>query len=377
MRAYDDREHFETVIVGAGQAGLATGYHLAAQGLDFVIVDARRVGDAWRQRWDSLRLFTPAALDGLPGMRFPAPPDAYPAKDEMADYLEAYAMRFGLPLRLGTSVHRVSRNGDGYALGMDAGMITADNVVVATGAFQRPRVPAFASALDPRIVQLHSAQYRRPEQLRDGPVLVVGAGNSGAEIAMDVAARHETWLSGRDTGQIPRVFTRPGLPARLFQWVATSVLTIDRSIGRAYRRRALSRGTPLIRPRRQDLEAAGIRRVPRTAGVRDGRPVLEDGRVLDVANVVWCTGFRPDFGWIDVPVFGTDGYPVHYRGVVDAAPGLYFMGLPFLSSLASSSVGGVGRDAEYIVRHVAARRRPQRARASGSAPEPALTGERG
>ncbi|HXH84479.1 MAG TPA: NAD(P)-binding domain-containing protein [Candidatus Tectomicrobia bacterium] len=377
MRAYDDREHFETVIVGAGQAGLATGYHLAAQGLDFVIVDVRRVGDAWRQRWDSLRLFTPAALDGLPGMRFPAPPDAYPAKDEMADYLEAYAMRFGLPLRLGTSVHRVSRNGDGYALGMDAGMITADNVVVATGAFQRPRVPAFASALDPRIVQLHSAQYRRPEQLRDGPVLVVGAGNSGAEIAMDVAARHETWLSGRDTGQIPRVFTRPGLPARLFQWVATSVLTIDRSIGRAYRRRALSRGTPLIRPRRQDLEAAGIRRVPRTAGVRDGRPVLEDGRVLDVANVVWCTGFRPDFGWIDVPVFGTDGYPVHYRGVVDAAPGLYFMGLPFLSSLASSSVGGVGRDAEYIVRHVAARRRPQRARASGSAPEPALTGERG
>jgi putative flavoprotein involved in K+ transport len=368
-----DAERVDTVIVGAGQAGLATGYCLAAQGRDFVIVDGHeRVGEAWRRRWDTLRLFTPAAYDGLPRMPFPALPDAYPTKDQMAEYLETYAMRFVLPLRLGAVVDRLSRQSDRYVLSLDGRRLTADRVVVATGAFHRPRVPAFASALDPRIVQLHSVRYRHPGQLHDGPVLVVGAGNSGAEIAMDLAGRHATWLSGRDTGRLPRALQGGRVRRRLFWWLATQVFTVDGRLGRALKRRELGHGAPLIRLRHEDLKAAGVRRVPRTVGVRDGRPVLEDGRVAEVANVVWCTGFRPDFDWIDLPVFGADGYPVHYRGVVENAPGLYFIGLPFLYSLSSSTVGGVGRDAEYIARHIADRHRPDRGRAAEWTPEPAL-----
>lgn len=370
------RERVDTAIVGAGQAGLATAYFLAAQGRDFVIVDRHaRVGEAWRQRWDSLRLFTPAAYDGLPGLPFPAPPDAHPTKDEMADYLEAYAAWFALPLRLGTVVERLVREGTGYVLSGDGWRIEADHVVVATGAFQCPRIPAFASALDRGIRQLHAAQYRNPRQLRGGPVLIVGAGNSGAEIAMDLAARHSTWLSGRDTGRLPPALRGGGIRGRLFWWLATRVFTVDRKLGRMMKRRELGRGAPLIRVRREDLEAAGVRRVPRTVGAREGRPVLEGGRVADVANVVWCTGFRPDFGWIDRPVFGADGYPVHYRGVVEDEPGLYFVGLPFLYALGSSTVGGVGRDAAYIAQHIADRRRTEPALTPGWTCEPALEGD--
>jgi putative flavoprotein involved in K+ transport len=368
-----DRERVDTVIVGAGQAGLATGYHLTAQGHEFIIVDAHaRVGEAWRQRWDSLRLFTLAAYDGLPGMPFPAPPAAYPTKDEMADYLEAYARRFGLPLRLQTVVERLVRQGTGYILSGEGWRIETAHVVLATGAFHGPRIPAFASALDPGIRQLHAAQYRNPGQLRDGPVLIVGAGNSGAEIALDLAPRHPVWLSGRDTGRLPRVLRGGGLRGRLFWWLATRVFTVDQALGRAMKRRELGRGAPLIRVRPADLEAAGVRRVPRTVGVRNGRPLLEDGQVADVANVVWCTGFRPAFGWIERPVFGADGYPVHCRGVVEGEPGLYFVGLPFLYSLGSSTVGGVGRDAEYIARQIADRGRRERSCASDWTREPAL-----
>jgi putative flavoprotein involved in K+ transport len=367
------RQHFDTVIVGAGQAGLATGYYLAAEGRDFIIVDGHeRIGQTWRQRWDSLRLFTPAAYDGLPGMPFPVPPDAYPTKDEMADYLEAYAARFGLPVRLRMTVDHVVRQGTGYVLRAGGWRIEADRVVVATGAFHRPRVPTFASALAPGIRQLHAAQYRTPAQLQNGPVLIVGAGNSGAEIAMDLARHHSVWLSGRDTGRLPLVLRGQSLRGRLFWWLASEWLTVDRTLGRAVKRRELRQGAPLIRVRQKDLEAAGIRRVPRTVGTRDGRPVLEDGHVAEVANVVWCTGFRPDFAWIDQPVFGVDGYPVHYRGVVQGEPGLYFVGLPFLYSLGSSTIGGVGRDAEYVAHHLAGRRRPPAAPSFDWTCKPAL-----
>ena len=369
-----ERARFDTVIVGAGQAGLATGYYLAGQGRDFVMLDRHpRIGETWRRRWDSLRLFTPAAYDGLPGRPFPLPVGAYPTKDEMADYLEAYAARFVLPLRLWTVVEHLGRQDIGYMLSGEDWCIEADHVVVATGGFQRPRIPGFASALDPRILQLHSSQYRNPGQLHEGPVLIVGAGNSGAEIAMELATTHHaTWLSGRDTGRIPLALRGGGLRGHLFWWLASHVLTVDRTLGRAVRRRELGRGAPLVRLRREDLEAAGIRRVPGTVGVRDGRPVLEDGRVIDVANVVWCTGFRPEFGWIDLPVFGADGYPVHARGVVEGEPGLYFVGLPFLYWLGSSTVGGVGRDAEYIAHHIAGSRRSEHSRVSRWTRESAL-----
>jgi putative flavoprotein involved in K+ transport len=352
-------ERFETVVVGGGQAGLATGWHLARRGRPFVILDAgQRVGDPWRNRWDSLRLFTPARYCGLPGMGFPAPDWHYPPKDEVADFLEAYAARFELPVRGGVRVDGLGRRGDRFLLTASERRFEADNLVVASGAYTSPRVPEFAAALDPAIVQLHSSGYRRPAQLREGGVLVVGAGNSGAEIALEVSPTHPVWLSGRHPGSEP---TRAGsrldrLLTPPFWFVLSQVLSVGNPIGRRLRPKLMGAGTPLARVRPKDLAAAGVERVPRTVGVRDGLPLLEDGRVLEVANVVWCTGFRPDFSWIDLPVFDADGQPGHDRGVVAAQPGLYFVGLFFLSSVASALLGGVGHDAERIAARIAARK---------------------
>jgi putative flavoprotein involved in K+ transport len=352
-----EKEQFETIIIGGGQAGLATGYYLARLGLPFVILDANDgVGDSWRNRWDSLRLFTPARYDSLPGMPFPAPNFSYPTKDETASYLEAYAAKFDLPVRTGVRVDRLFTEKDRFAATAGELRFEAENVVVASGTYHTPRVPDFAPKLDPAIVQLHSSQYRVPSQLREGGVLVVGAGNSGAEIAMEVSRHHRTWLSGRDTGQEP---TRAGsLPDRLLapvMWfLASRVLNVRTPIGRKVRDRFFDppRGIPLGRVRRKEILAAGIQRVPRTADVRDGYPALEDGRILDVSNVIWCTGFVPDFSWIDLPVVDQNGFPIHTRGVVESQPGVYFMGLMFLSTLSSGLLGGVGRDAEHVARHL-------------------------
>ena len=349
-------EHFETVIIGGGQAGLVTGYHLATQGRSFVILDGNeRVGDAWRKRWDSLRLFTPAKYDGLAGWRFPAGSVSFPTKDEMADYLEAYAARFDLPVRTGVAVDGLSRMDDRYLVTAGGCRLEADQVVVATGAHHVPRVPAFAAELGPGIVQLHSSRYRSPAQLGDGGgVLVVGVGNSGAEIALEVSRAHRTWLSGIPSGQIPvrhgPAAARLVLP--IIRFLGTHVLTLGTPIGRKLRPELVSKG-PLIRVKLKDLAAAGVEHVARTVGVRDGLPRLADGRVLDVSTVIWCTGFRSDFGWIDLPVFDDDGMPIHGRGVVEAAPGLYFVGLQFQYAAVSDVLPGVGRDAEYVVRHIA------------------------
>jgi putative flavoprotein involved in K+ transport len=352
-------ERVETVVIGAGQAGLATGYHLALRGRQFVILDAtERIGDAWRTRWDSLRLFTPARYDGLPGWPFPAPAWSYPTKDEVADYLEAYAARFELPVRTGVRVDRLSRAGDRYVVAAGERRFQADQVVVASGAYQRPRIPTFAPELDPGIVQLHSSRYRDPSQLQEGGVLVVGAANSGTEIALELSGDHQTWLSGRHPGQEPfgTGSRKDRLVLTVVWFMASHVLTVRTPRGRTVRRKFHGRGIPLARANRERLDrATGIQRVPRTAGVRDGLPVLEDGRVLEVANVVWCTGFVPDFGWIDLPVFDQDGVPLHDRGIVGAEPGLYFVGLLFLRALSSPLVGGVGRDAEHIAEHIASR----------------------
>jgi putative flavoprotein involved in K+ transport len=293
-------------------------------------------------------------------MPFPAPASTYPTKDEIADYLEFYAASFDLPIRGGVKADRLSKEGERFVVTAGDLRFVADNVVVATGAYHSPRVPAFASKLDPSILQMHSSQYRDQAQLREGGVLVVGAANSGAEIALDLAPHHRTWPSGRDPGQEP---TRAGsLADRLFvpvMWfVASRVVNVRNPIGRKVRDRFINppRGIPLGRARRKDIIAAGIERVPRTTDVRDGYPMLEDGQILDVSNVIWCTGFVPDYAWIDLPIVGENGYPTHTRGVVETQPGLYFMGLIFLSTLSSALVGGVGRDAEHIASHLMSRR---------------------
>jgi len=359
-------EHVDTIVIGGGQAGLSVGYHLKQRGVPFLILDAsERIGDVWRRRWDSLRLFTPARFAGLDGLPFPAAPHAFPTKDEMGDYLERYARTFDLPVRTGVRVERLSRQGQGFLVVAGARRFEARNVIVAMAHYQRPRVPPFAGALAPGIVQLHSAEYRSPAQLQPGGVLVVGAGNSGAEIALEVARTHETWLSGRDTGHVP--FRIGGLAARVLlvrlvlRVLFHRILTVATPIGRAVRPKVLHIGGPLVRVKPKDLDAAGVRRATRVTGVIDGRLVLDDGRRPDVANVIWCTGFHPGFSWIDLPVFGPDGEPQHDRGVVPGEPGLYFLGLHFLFAFSSSMIHGVGRDAARIAGAIAARARARTA----------------
>ena len=365
-------ERIETVVIGGGQTGLSVGYHLARRGRQFVILDAHdRVGDAWRKRWDSLRLFTPAEYDGLDGMAFPGDPNAFPRKDEMADYLESYAARFNLPVRTGVRVTRVTRIGDRYLVEADGLRIEADHVIVAMGSYQKPRVPECAGELDPCIVPMHSSDYRNLDQLRPGGVLIVGAGNSGAEIAIEtVRGGHPTWVAGRDVGAVPfqldSMIARLVLRRLLFRVLFHRVLTLSTPVGRKAQAKAEHGSTPLIRTKPNDLARAGVERVGRVTGVRDGRPVLADGRALDVTNVIWCTGYHPGFSWIDVPVWDDEGHPRHDRGVVRGEPGFYFVGLHWLYAMSSPMVHGVGRDADYVAAKIDER-------AKSAAPAPSYT----
>ncbi len=351
--------NIQTIVIGGGQAGLSVGYYLAQHGLPFLIVDANaRVGDSWRNRWDSLRLFTPARYAGLPGMPFRAPGYSFPTKEQVADYLQDYAQRFRLPVQHGMRVERLWQE-DGRFV-MDAGnrRFQAENVVVAMADYQIPRSPSFARELDPGVVQLHSHHYRNPSQLRDGGVLVVGVGNSGADIAIDVARTHPTWISGQESGHVPfaiDTFVARTLLFRLVRFVGHHVLSLKTPIGRKQRPKMLHRAAPLVRVKPKDLIDAGIERVPRTVGVKNGLPLLADGRTLDVQNVIWCTGYRHDFPWIDLPIFAENGDPMHEQGVVTATPGMYFVGLHFLYAMSSATLVGVGRDAQRIVKAIATR----------------------
>jgi putative flavoprotein involved in K+ transport len=350
------QEHFETAIIGGGQAGLAAAYHLEKRGRPAVVLEAgERIGDSWRTRWDSLRLFTPAKYDGLPGWRFPARRWSFPTKDEMADYLEAYAARFDLDVRTGIKVDRLSKENGHFLITSGSRTFAADNVIVATGSHRTPRVPGFARELNPRIVQLHSSEYVSTAQLREGPVLVVGLGNSGAEIAFELIRTRPTFVAGRKHGEIP---VRHGsVPARFFlpviRFLGHRVLTKGTPIGRKAGPKIAAGGPPLIRIKTKHLAEAGVERGGRVAGTKNGLPLLEDGRILDVPNVVWCTGFRDNFSWIELPIFGEDGKPLHERGIVEAEPGLYFVGLIFQYSITSDVLPGVGRDAERIAGHIA------------------------
>jgi putative flavoprotein involved in K+ transport len=347
-------ERFETIVIGGGQAGLAAGHHLAKQDVDFVILsDEARVGDNWRKRWDSLRLFTPARYSSLPGMPFPAPPAHLADKDEVADYLERYAERFDLPMRLGTRASTLSWNGERYVVRTaDQRTLESDSVIVATGAFQKARIPPVSRRLDPHIRQLHSSEYRNPFDLPTGPVLVVGAGNSGAQLAIELSRDQKVWLAGRDTGHLPRrLFGRD-----IFDWLWPVLRrsTADTRVGRRMRAGTASSGDALVGIPERELQNAGIVRVGRLDDERGGLPLC--GReVLAPAVIVWCTGFAPDYSWIELPIFRPDGYPHHQRGVVSSAPGLYFLGLRFQHRLSSSLIGGVGEDAAFVAAHAARR----------------------
>ncbi len=354
MNITGKKQRFEVVVVGGGQAGLAAGYYLSQQGWDFVILEAESsIGASWRKRWDSLRLFTPAWISSLPGRPLLAPDDAFLTKDEVADYLEEYAAHFKLPVQLNAPVEKLTRQEHRYLLTVGNQLLEADQVVVATGSYQKPRIPGFAPELDLTILQMHSADYRNPDQLRQGPVLVVGAGNSGAEIALELAATRRVWLAGRSPGHRPKNI--PPLFRHPYWWLLHQAINTDNRIGRRVKAQAEHMGAPLIGLPKNAFKRAGVERVPRMVGVQNGKPELQDGRVLSVTNVIWCTGFVPDYHWIDLPVFGSEGDPVHARGVVVSEPGLYFLGLPFQYTLTSSFIGGVGRDARYIAEQIATR----------------------
>lgn len=354
-------ERIHTVVIGGGQAGLSVGYHLRKRGIPFVILDAgSRIGDAWRNRWDSLRLFTPARGDGLDGMPYPAPGDTFPTKDEMADYLEAYADRFDLPVNLDTRVDRLSRKGERFMVAAGDDVYEADNVVVAMAGWQEARVPALADELDPTITQVTSDGYRRPSQLPGGDVLVVGAANSGVEIALDVAGHRPdrtVWLAGREPGHVPfdiESWFGRHIGTRIVFFLFHNVMKRTNRLGRKVIAKNFGKGMPLVRTKQADLHAAGIERLDRIESVDGGRPVDASGTVVDPDVVVWACGFDPGFSWIDIDIL-EGGYPRHRSGIVDECPGLYFVGLPFLHAISSHTIHGVGRDAERVVDDIAAR----------------------
>jgi putative flavoprotein involved in K+ transport len=375
--------HFDTLVIGAGQAGLAAGYYLKRAGVRFTLLDAAdEIGAAWINRWDSLRLFTPARYDALPGMPFPGEPYSLPTKDEVAAYLKAYAQRFDFPVRLRAPVRSLRTEDGQYKVTAASGeSFTARSVIVATGANQQPYVPAFAAGLHRRLVQMHSSAYRRPSQLPEGGVLVVGAGNSGAQIALELAqSGRKVVLSGPHTGSLPRRF----LGRDVYDWLWPTIMRspVDTAVGRRLMQGRLFAGDPLIGMSPRSLARPGLERAGKMVGVRGGDPVLADGRVLSaVAAVIWCTGFRPDFGWIELPVLGIDGYPLHRRGIASGLPGLAFLGMRFQYRMGSALLGGVGEDAAYVtgeitelLRRLSFDREDRRARnaSPGGISEPAL-----
>jgi putative flavoprotein involved in K+ transport len=352
----------DVVVVGGSQAGLAMAWHLAQQGRRFVVLEAGpEVGHVWRSRWDSLKLFTPAQYDALPGMAFPAPADTYPTKDPVADYLQAYVAAFQLPVRLNAPVTRLSKTDDDFEIQTTDDVLHARQVVVATGPFQVPFVPPMAAKLEASVTQLHSADYRNPQVLPEGPVLVVGGGNSGFQIAEELAATRQVDLS---------IATRyPMLPQRragkdLFWWLTRLGLmhvTVNSRVGRRMSRRDFVIGT-----NRRRLERKGVRFRPRLVDA-EGRTVrFADHHLLeDIAVVVWATGYRPDYGWIDIPGVVGEGHVVHRRGVTEV-PGLYFLGLSWQHTRGSALLGFVHEDAAFLADRIQASHR-----AAGSATVPA------
>ena len=342
----------QTIIIGAGQAGLATGYYLKKNGSNFLIIDdGKRVGDSWRKRWSSLRLFTPAQFNGLPGLPFPAQKNYCPTKEEVADYLETYAAKYELPIKLNTRVFYASKVNGGYEIDTSSGTLFCKNVVVASGYYAKPRIPEFAGKLDMKIKQLHSSEYTNHHTLPQGEVLVVGAGASGVQIAIDVAKHRQTILAGNYTTKIPdAIFKYIG---KFYWWFISNVLTINTGIGRKAKAGIMKGGGgPLVNVSPKDVEAAGIEHVLKVTDAQYGKPVLEDGRILNPSTIIWCTGFKTDFSWLEHSATDDNGYPLCNAGISTVLEGLYFVGMMFQFAMNSHLIGGVGKDAAFIAEQI-------------------------
>lgn len=343
----------DVLIIGAGQCGLALSRELTERGVGHQVLEARDApGDVWRQRWDSLQLFTPARFDGLPGMAYPGPRRRCPTAAEFADYLAAYAERFAVPLHCGETVKQVKPvPGRGFTVTTESGTgartRSARRVVVATGGHTSPMIPAHAARLDDRIERLHSCEYRRPGDIRGRRVLVVGCGTSGVQLGVELAdAGREVTVAGKPTAGIPRSLLTVAGGA----WFAFlhHVLTRATPMGRKAAPAVIGSGAPLIGISARDLERHGVRRGPRMEGTVDGLPRLADGSVLEVDAVLWATGYSPSLNWIDGLSLDEHGIPNHQRGVSTDVPGLHFLGLPFQFGITSALIGGAGRDAAFL-----------------------------
>jgi putative flavoprotein involved in K+ transport len=337
------RDSVEVAVVGAGQAGLAIGHFLAKQGRRFVILEAASgVGAAWRSRWDSLVLFTPRRYSALPGLAFPGDPDGYPTREEVVAYLERYVETFELPVEFDSPVRSLTQRDGGFAVELDDGTIEANQVVVATGPFQTPRLPALTGELDPELFQIHSADYRRPSDVPTGRVVVVGGGNSGYQIAQELSATHEVHLA---VGSRQKPLPQRLLGRDIFWWL-TKLGVLRKSADSRLGRRLRERDT-LIGSRPRDLARRGIGSKPRVVGASARTLEFEDGSTLDVDAVIWATGYRAEYPWLHVPVLDEDGRPRHRRGATEV-PGLYFLGLTWQHTRGSALIGWVGEDAEFV-----------------------------
>ncbi len=354
----------EVIVVGAGQAGLAIAWYLARLGLRFRVLEASaELGQSWRSRWDSLTLFTPAQYDALPGMPFPAPADTYPTKEPVADYLQAYADAFRLPVRLNARVTSLSRSGDGFEVRTADETFSARRVVVATGPFQVPVIPPAGGGLDSAVTQIHSADYRNPQKLPDGPVLVVGGGNSGLQIAAELSASRRVDVS---MGTSPPILPQRLAGRDLFWWLTRLGLMRVPAESRLGRR-VQARGEFVIGTSRRRLKGAGVTFRPRLVGA-DGRTVrFADGSTLDVGAVLWATGYRSDYSWISIPGVVRNGRVAHRRGVSDV-PGLYFLGLSWQHTRGSALLGFLDEDASHIADRIAADRAATAPNESTTAP---------
>jgi putative flavoprotein involved in K+ transport len=338
------------VVIGGGQAGLAIGYFLKQQGRNFVILEAAdSIGAAWHARWESLTLFTPRRYDSLPGLPFPGDPDGYPSRDEVIAYLEQYAATFELPIQLNSPVRRLTSEDGNFALDVDGRTITADQVVVATGPFQTPYVPEVASRLAPDVFRAHSTGYCKPSDVPQGSVLVVGGGNTGFQIAKELSATHHVYLSvgSRQTPLPQRPFGRD-----LFWWLTRSRLfsaTVESRLGQ----RLQTRETLIGSSPRELRKRYGVELKPRVVDASGRTVEFADGSELEVDAVIWATGYRPDYSWIDLPVFKDDGRLRHRRGVTEV-PGLYFLGLTWQHTRGSALLGWVKDDAKFIAGQIAA-----------------------